>query len=244
MTITHELIILPEAKPRTDASSPKHPGRRAVLLASTTATDSLGRHRLIQRVFFGHKRVVTLETLVEVERIHLTDNLDVVIASEELRSRGLGTLLLRRAVDFVYDKARSTSVRVRSILLSEVDEKDPDNKTRRDRCYTGIGFDLSTQPASRQLHQPLSDFRNGLGAPAGIESTVMSDGAVYGPFLAQHASELRREALAAEQAAQPRSPESPKNGKHAPRLASGNVLTAVVVVTVAFGLLSLWWLVS
>jgi GNAT superfamily N-acetyltransferase len=243
MTITHELITLPEAKPRTGESTPKYPGRRAVLLVSAQTEDS-GEHRLKQRVFFGEQCVVTLETLVGASRIHLTDSMDFVIASEELRSRGLGTLLLRRAVDFAYDKARSTSVQVRSLLLSEVDETDPDNKARRDRCYKGIGFDLSTQPASRQLYQPLSDFRNGLGAPAGIESTVMSDGAFYGPFLAQHASELRREALAAEKAAQQRSPESPKNGKHEPWLASGNVLTAVAVVTVTFGLLSLWWLVS
>lgn len=244
MTITHELIILPEAKLRKDESTPRYPGRRAVLLVSTSSAEHSGEHRLKQRVFIGERCVVTLESLVGPKRVHLTDNLDFIIASDEHRSRGLGTLLLRRAVDFAYAKACSPSVLVRSIQLSEVDEKDPDNKVRRDRGYTGVGFDLSTQPSSRQLHQPLSDFRNGLGTPAGIESTVMSDGAVYGPFLAQHASELCREALAAERAALPRSPESPNHGKHEPRLASGNVPTAVVVVAVASVLLILWRLVS
>jgi hypothetical protein len=243
MSITHELIVLPEKKkgPCAPAAPPVLPDRRAVLLVSTTSTDPSGEHRLVQRAFFGHQRVLTLETLVGTTRIHLTDNLDFNLEIEDLRSRGLGGLLLRRAVDFAFDKAHSTSIPVRSILLSEVDVKDPNNAVRRDAAYARIGFNLQNLPASRQLQQPLSQFSRGLGVPAGVEVLRMNDAAIYGPFVANENSRLTFEDHEAATATWSRVPGSPSREEPKRWYASLTPVTATAGAIAVFAVLGIWW---
>jgi hypothetical protein len=246
MSTTHELIVLPEKKegPGAPPAPPVLRDRRAVLLVSTTSTDPSGEHRLAQRAFFGHQLVLTLETLVGTTRIHLTDNLDFNLASEDLRSRGLGGLLLRRAVDFAFDKAHSTSILVRSILLSPVDEADPENAVRRDAAYVRIGFNLQNLPASRQLQQPLSQFSRGLGVPAGVEVLRIDDEAFYAPFIAQQNSRLNSEDYVAAKATWSRVPGSPSRDEPKRWYASLNPVTATAGAVAVFAVLGLGWLAS
>lgn len=193
MTITHELIILPEAKPRMGETTPEFPGRRAVLLVTKRSITAAGAHCLEQTVFDAGGQVLWLETLVNSSGVDLIANRDLIIKRKALKSRGLGTLVLRRAVDFAHAVSPSTSVLVLSISLSAHDATDTDNKVRRDRLYRSIGYALDSLPPSRQPHQPLSDFRTGLGSPPGVQATPVIAKPPYESYIAGENARLLRE---------------------------------------------------
>jgi GNAT superfamily N-acetyltransferase len=245
MPTKHELIILPEQKKGDEppVTPPVLRDRRAVLLVSTTSIDAAGNHWLTQCAFYGHQRVLRLETLVSPSAIHLTHNLDFILANDELRSRGLGGLVLRRAVDFAHDMAVNASVLVRSILLSAVDEKDPTNKIRRNRVYERVGFDLASLPTSRQLYRPLSQFRSGLGVPQGIDVMQVSEVSVYGAYATKENSRINREDHeAAKEIWSNRQSACPPETR-IPGYARANIASGVVAVLIVLAALSALWFV-
>jgi hypothetical protein len=193
MTITHELIILPEAKPRMGTSTPDSLGKRAVLLVSKRSVDPSGTWSLEQKVFDAGDVALWLETKVDHSEVDIIANRTFVIGREYLKSRGLGTLVLRRAFEFAHGVSSSKSALVLSLSLSAVDEVDPENKARRNSLYSGIGYRLDNLPASRQFQQPLSDFRTGIGDPPGVQITTVAVPELYERYLAHETSRLNRE---------------------------------------------------
>jgi hypothetical protein len=239
MTTTHELLILPERELRDGELTPAYPGRRAVLLVSSTETASDGRVWLRQSVFFDGRCVQRNATRVDRDSVHLMENLDFIIRCEELRSRWLGTLVLRRAIRFADVNSPDKTVPVFSIQLSAVDEEKADNKARRDRLYSSAGFDLERQPPSRRPFQSLSAFLPVQGDPHKIEALTVSLEALYGPYLALEASRIQhkdREAASAQRSNRPSDVtlEDPSARHRIAYLGSAALIALLIVIVLAF----------